>query len=59
MDDLLATQKEILSYLRRSDWPSVEKLIDDGLPVRKVGGRWEALKTEVERWYQDRLKCDS
>lgn len=51
-EDLLAGKKEILDYLRRADWSVVEALIRDrGLPVRKIGGRWEALKSKLDDWY--------
>lgn len=52
MTDLLAGKKEIMDYLRCSDWSRVEKLIKEGLPVMKIAGRWEALKSGIDTWYK-------
>jgi biotin operon repressor len=56
MTDLLAGKKEILGYLRCSDWARVQRLIRDGLPIKKNGGRWEALRSAIDEWYKGRMQ---
>lgn len=59
MDDILAGQKEILAYLRRSDWRSVLRLVrDEALPVAKIAGRWESSKMALDAWHSSRLVRD-
>jgi len=49
-DDLLVGRKEILGFLRLSDWEAVIGRIKEGLPVEKVCGRIEMSKLKYRAW---------
>lgn len=50
-DDLLVNRKEILDFLRLSDWEAVlSRIKNEGLPVEKVGGRIEMSKRKYYAW---------
>jgi hypothetical protein len=49
-DDLLVGRKEILDFLRLSDWEAVIGRIKEGLPVEKVCGRLEMSKRKYRAW---------
>lgn len=49
-EDLLVGRKEILSFLRLSNWGSVIGRIKEGLPVEKVCGRIEMSKRKYRVW---------
>lgn len=57
-NDLLVGRKEILDFLRLSDWAAVVSRIHEGLPVEKVGGRIEMSKRKYRAW-RDGLKPGS
>jgi len=55
-DDLLAGRKEILHFLRLSDWGAVVGRIEkEGLPVEKIGGRIEMSLRKYREW-RDEIK---
>ncbi|GEM_PF-4509947 len=50
-NDLIVGRKQIMVLLRYENWTSVEKLINrQGCPVKKVEGRWLAMKSELLDW---------
>jgi hypothetical protein len=49
-DDLLVGRKEVLDFLRLSNWGSVVGRIREGLPVEKVNGRIEMSKRKYRAW---------
>lgn len=48
--DLIAGRKAILDFLKLASWGCVEERIKDGLPVAKIGGRWEMSVTAYRTW---------
>jgi len=49
-DDLLVGRKEILDFLRLSNWEAVIGRVREGLPVEKVCGRIEMSKRKYCAW---------
>lgn len=49
-DDLLVGRKEILEFLRLSNWGSVVNRVKEGLPVEKVCGRIEMSRRKYRVW---------
>lgn len=62
-NDLIVGRKQIMVLLRYENWRSVEKLINrQGCPVKKVEGRWLAMKSELWDWLGLKMtpkKCKS
>lgn len=52
---LIVGKKSILDHLRLASWPAVMRLVAEGLPVRKVGGRWVTRADLLDQWVQRRL----
>ena len=52
-EDLVVGRKEILSFLRLSDWRAVRKRVREGLPVVKVCGRIEMSRLKYRAWKRD------
>lgn len=56
-NDLIVGRKQIMVLLRYENWTSVEKLINrQGCPVKKVEGRWLAMKSELLDWLGLKMK---
>ena len=53
----LSTRSEILDVFGWSDWRKVEKLRPAGLPVAKIGGRWEANRSALEAWRDKQIRA--
>ena len=49
-EDLVVGRKEILSFLRLSDWGAVLKRVEAGLPDVKVCGRIEMSRLKYREW---------
>jgi len=51
--EVLTTKQEIMDALDCSSWSRVENLRQEGLVVKKIGGRWQTTRTEIRRFYSD------
>ena len=47
--------KTILEYFA-IDKPNFLRLVDDGMPVIKIGSRWKGKLGEIENWFKNRNK---
>jgi hypothetical protein len=53
--NILIGKSEIMEFLRVSD-QKLNQLIEDGLPVRKIGGGWVGHTETIEEFFREVTK---
>jgi len=49
-EDMLLGMKEICAYVRRSECTVLQLYRLDGLPIKKIHGRWQASRKKIDQW---------
>lgn len=50
---ILKTKRKIRKYLDNVSWDVLEKMIKEGLPVKKVGGVFIAHEDNIDEWLKN------
>ena len=54
--DILSTRQEIQEYLGGIGKRAFYSLYKEGLPVKKIGGRWFSRRESIDSWFKNQFR---
>jgi len=57
-DDRLKGMKQITAYAGYSPPTIIRLCRQEGFPAKKIGGEWEASRSTIDSWWEEKIKME-